>query len=107
MKNAKSIGPVARQIISVCQRIDTLNAGVVEMIQQSQPEIALVLDEQIAGQTADLQQLVLQLTELVMPSDDDDSETNTDEGEGSVFAEGDLDDVKNKETNCRTGGIQK
>jgi len=107
MKNAKAIGPIARQIASVCQRIDTLNAGVIEMIEHKQPEVAMVLDEQIVGQTADLQQLVLQLTGLVMPSgEDDESASNTDEGEGSVFAEGDLDFVKNKGTDREAGGSQ-
>lgn len=103
MKNAYLIGSASRQIIKVCERIDSLAMASTEAETQGEPSLAGAYEEQVNGQIADLQQLVLELTRIALP---DETDENTDEG--SVFAEGELNAVNGEEeTDCGDENVQK
>ena len=103
MKNAYAIGSAARQIIKVCERIDSLAIASTEAEIQGRPSLAETYDDQLTGQIADIQQLVLEITGIALPEN---SEENTDEG--SAFAEGELNAVKGEEnTDCGAENDQK
>lgn len=103
MKNSYAVTTAARQIIKVCERIDALATATVETETQGQSNFDKIYEEQLEGQIADLQQLVLGLTGVAFG---DDAEANTDDG--SAFAEGELNAVKGEEnTDCGAEGDQK
>ena len=88
--NELEIGTITRQITATCERIDSLSCSIKELENLNQLEIASTFDDQRIGQLADLQQLVLILTGLITPEHTAVTDINADEGEGSVFAKGDL-----------------
>ena len=95
MKNAYAIGSTARQIIKICERIDSLAIASTEAEIQGRPSLAEAHDDQLNGQVADLQQLVLEITGIALPDENND--------EGSAFAEGELNAVKGEEENTDCG----
>lgn len=91
MENIHAVNQVVNQIKDVSGRISSLTLGISEMKAEKLNDIADSFNEQRSGQLADLQELLLVLTGLIAPEVAEQNETsNTDEGEESAFAEGEL-----------------
>lgn len=90
MNTNYAICQIADQITKISNRIKTLSASISDLDYQEKDEIAETFESQRMGQLADLQQLLIVLTGLIVPNDAVLTETNSDEG--SIFAEGELED---------------
>ena len=89
MKNAFAISGLSRQMEKVCERIDCLAMGVQDT-EQGVGDIAGTYQDMLLDELEHIQILALKLTDLVSQAVSEEQETNTDEGEGSAFAEGEL-----------------
>lgn len=89
MKNAFAIMGVSRQLGKVCEQIESL-ASAIQEAEQGDTGVAEVYEGLLLDEMEHAQVLTLELTKLLSIGDE---ETNTD-GEGSVFAAGDLTDEK-------------
>lgn len=99
MKNAAAISSVSRQLVKVCEQIDTLTMG----IQDTEQGIGGIADTLTSIRIDELehaQMLTLKLTELITQAGEDDA-TNSDGADGSAFGPGDL-DSQNKGKGGRT-----
>ena len=88
MKNAYAISSLSRQMVKVCEQIDSLAMGV----QDSEQGIGDVTDTyqtMLLDELEHVQLLTLKMTEMVSQAMGGEAE-NADEGEGSVFSEGEL-----------------
>ena len=84
----------------MCERIDTLSINVADERIYGNSALADVYEEQIDGQISDLQRLTLEITRLAA------EDTNENNDEGSVFAEGELNAKdKAKEPDRETGSV--
>lgn len=92
MKNAMTIGSVARQMIKACERIDTITMDM-ESIENAGPSDALeTYGSHRIDELAHVQELTLLLTALITEaSTEADGKSNAD---GSAFMEGELTDTK-------------
>ena len=95
MKNAFAISSLSRQMEKVCEQIDCLAMGVQDT-EQGVGDIAGTYQDMLLDELEHIQILALKLTELISQAVGEEQETNTDEGEGSAFAEGELTAVKDK-----------
>lgn len=92
MKNMNDIGGICRQLQKVSERAEHLSMDV-EGTEQTNSELADLYLGQLMDEAGHCQALVLKLTELLMEATDNAGEpgTNADnDGDGSVFAAGDL-----------------
>ena len=89
MKNAFAMMSVSRQLGKVCEQIESL-ASAIQEAEQGETSVAEVYEGLLLDEMEHAQVLTLELTRLLSVGDE---ETNTD-GEGSVFAAGDLTDEK-------------
>lgn len=89
MKNAFVIMGVSRQLGKVCEQIESLAAAIQEA-EQGDTSVAEVYEGLLLDEMEHAQVLTLELTKLLSIGGE---EPNTD-GEGSVFAAGDLTDEK-------------
>ena len=89
---ASRISNVASQIAAACNRINVLASAFSCPEVSTDPQISQSFSDQLEGQIADVQQLVLLMSGVAYESNAD---------EGSVFAEGELDVTKDTpETDC-------
>lgn len=94
VKNAHNISSLARQLKVVSEKVDSLAMGVQDR-EQNSPDLTSVYQNLLLDEVEHVQILTLEITKAVAESTEP-SETNADEGEGSVFAPGDLTDDKSK-----------
>jgi len=92
VKNSFAIMGMSRQLGKVCEQIESLVLSIQEA-EQSDTGIASVYEGLLLDEMEHAQVLTLQLTKLLSFGEE---VTNTD-GEGSVFAEGDLNHAKTAE----------
>lgn len=95
MKNAYAVSSASRQLIKVCEQMDTLAMGVQDT-EQGIGDLAEVYTDLLFDELEHAQMLILKLTELVSQSQDGGTE-NTDGADGSAFGPGDLDSNKKGE----------
>jgi len=95
VKHTHAIGEICRQIIKVCERIDTLSLGI-EMFEQGNTDLVITYEGLRFDELEHAQMLTLKLTELITQETADTAEANADE-DGSVFGPGELTDVKTGE----------
>ena len=95
MKNAFAISSLSRQMGKVCEQIDCLAMGV-QGTEQGVGDIAGTYQDMLLDELEHIQILALMLTELISQAVGEEQETDTDEGEGNAFAEGELTAVKDK-----------
>ena len=88
MKNAYAISSLSRQIVKVCEQIESLAMGVQDS-EQGIGDVADTYQAMLVDELEHVQTLTLKMTEMVSQAVSDEAE-NADEGEGSVFSEGDL-----------------
>lgn len=89
MKNAHAIGGISRQLQKVSERIELL-AMDIDGTEQTNTDLSEFYTGHLLDEVACAQALVLKMTELVVAATGSESESNADEGDGSVFTEGDL-----------------
>jgi hypothetical protein len=87
VKKACGISSIARQLQKVSEKVDSLAMGIQDM-EQSAPDVMDVYTGLLMDEVEHIQILTLELTKLVFGIVPD--EANADEGDGSVFAAGDL-----------------
>lgn len=89
MKNAYAISSMSRQMIKVCEQIDSLAMGVQDT-EQGSDNIADTYHDLLLDELEHIQMLTLKLTELVSEAVGEQDAVNADEGEGSAFFQGDF-----------------
>lgn len=94
MKNAYGISSLARQLKAVAEKLDSLAMGVQD-VEQNAPDLTGVYQNLLLDEVEHVQILTLEITKAVAEATAP-SETNADEGGGSVFGRGDLTDDKSK-----------
>lgn len=94
MKNAYGISSLARQLKAVAEKLDSLAMGVQD-VEQNAPDLTGVYQNLLLDEVEHVQILTLEITKAVAEATAP-SEANADEGEGGVFAPGDLTDDKTK-----------
>lgn len=88
MKNAYAIDSISRQLVKTVEQIGELARGIQDT-EQGIGDVDDIYAEILLDELEHIQMLTLKLTELITQEP---PEANADEGEGSVFAAGDLDD---------------
>ncbi len=96
VKNALGISSLARQLKAVAERLDSLTMGV-EEVEQNSTDLTGVYQSLLLDEVEHVQVLTLEITKAVAEATAP-SEANADEGEGGVFAPGDLTDDKSKKS---------
>lgn len=94
MKNAYGISSLAKQLKIVAEKVESLAVGAGET-EQNAPDLTDVYQNLLLDEVEHVQILTLEITKAVAEATEP-SETNADEGDGSVFAPGDLTDNKSK-----------
>ena len=94
MKKALGISSLARQLKAVAERLDSITMGV-EEVEQNSNDLTDVYRSLLLDEVEHVQILTLEITKAVAEATEP-SETNADEGGGSVFGPGDLTDDKSK-----------
>lgn len=94
MKNAYDVSSLARQLKAVSEKLESLAMGVQD-VEQNSPDLTGVYQNLLLDEVEHVQILTLEITKAVAEATEQ-SESNADEGEGSVFAPGDLTDDKSK-----------
>lgn len=94
MKKALGISSLARQLKAVAERLDSITMGV-EEVEQNSNDLTDVYRSLLLDEVEHVQVLTLEITKAVADATEP-SETNADEGGGSVFGPGDLTDDKSK-----------
>lgn len=92
MKNALAISSLSRRMSKVCEQIEELAMDVQEN-EQGIGELAEMYKDMLMDELEHVQMLTLKLTDMISLATVEGA-ANTDEGEGSVFASGDLKDGK-------------
>ena len=95
MKNAYAISSLSQQMVKVCEQIDSLAMGVQDT-EQGIGDLGDTYQNLLLDELEHIQMLTLKLTELVSEAVGEET-ANTDEGDGSAFAPGDLDAKKDGE----------
>lgn len=88
MKNAHAIGGLSRQLQKVGERIELL-AMDIDGAEQTNTDLADFYMEHLLDELGCAQALVLKITEMTVEATGE-PEPNADEGDASVFTEGDL-----------------
>jgi hypothetical protein len=101
VKNAHAIGGLSRQLQKVSERIDLL-AMDIDGVEQTNTNLADFYMEHLLDELGCAQALVLKITEMTVEATGE-PEANADEGEGSVFAEGDLTAAKGEKPKVGEG----
>ena len=96
MKNAYGISSLARQLKAVAEKLDSLAMGAQD-VEQNAPDLTGVYQNLLLDEVEHVQILTLEITKAVAEATEP-SETNADEGGGSVFGPGDLTDDKSKKS---------
>ena len=96
MTSGYAISSIATQAIKTCERIKELSCDIESEFVRDNEQIISAYKEQRLSQLEDLQELSLLLTELIFPDREAELD-HSDEG-GGVFAEGELTDVIEKDT---------
>lgn len=91
MKNAYAISSMSRQMGKVCERLDTL-AMAIQDTEQGIGDIAETYQDMLLDELEHVQMLTLRLTEMISQAVGEDTAANADEGDGSAFAPGELDE---------------
>lgn len=94
VKKALGISSLARQLKAVAERLDSITMGV-EEVEQNSTDLTDVYRSLLLDEVEHVQVLTLEITKAVADATEP-SETNADEGGGSVFGPGDLTDDKSK-----------
>ena len=102
MKNAYAISSMSRQMVKVCEQIDSLAMGVQDT-EQGIGDLGDTYQDLLLDELEHIQMLTLKLTELVSEAVGEET-SNTDEGDGSAFAPGDLDATKTGDAAGEEGG---
>lgn len=102
MKNAYAISSLSRQMVKVCEQIDSLAMGVQDT-EQGIGDLGDTYQDLLLDELEHIQILALKLTELVSEAVGEET-ANTDEGDGSAFAPGDLDATKTGDAAGEEGG---
>jgi hypothetical protein len=102
MKNAYAISSLSRQMVKVCEQIDSLAMGVQDT-EQGIGDLGDTYQDLLLDELEHIQMLTLKLTELVSEAVGEET-ANTDEGDGSAFAPGDLDAKKTGDAVSEEGG---
>ena len=102
MKNAYAISSMSRQMVKVCEQIDNLALGIQDT-EQGIGDIADTYQDMLLDELEHIQMLTLKLTDLISQATEEET-ANTDEGEGSAFAAGDLTVEKTGEDSDEDGG---
>ena len=101
MKNAHAIGGLSRQLQKVGERIELL-AMDIDGAEQTNTDLADFYMEHLLDELSCAQALVLKITDMTVEATGE-PEANADEGEGSVFAEGDLTAAKGEKPKAGEG----
>lgn len=101
MKNAQAIGGLSRQLQKVGERIEWLTMDI-DGAEQTNTNLADFYMEHLLDELSCAQALVLKITEMTVEATGE-PETSADEGEGSVFTEGDLTTVNGEEPKAGEG----
>lgn len=101
MKNAHAIGGLSRQLQKVGERIELL-AMDIDGAEQTNTNLADFYMEHLLDELSCAQALVLKITEMTVEATGE-PESNADEGDGSVFSEGDLTAAKGEEPETGEG----
>lgn len=88
MKNIHAIGGISRQLQKASERIELL-AMDIDGSEQTNTDLADLYTGHLLDEVGHAQALVLKMTELLVEATGE-GEANTDGGDGSAFAEGDL-----------------
>ena len=102
MKNAYAISSMSRQMVKVCEQIDSLAMGVQDT-EQGIGDLADTYQDLILDELEHIQMLTLKLTELVSEAVGEEP-ANTDEGDSSAFAQGNLNAKKTGDAASEEGG---
>ena len=98
MKNTFAICSVSRQIESTSKRIDVLSMDIEQAENSNYGDLAEMYKELLLEELEQLQRLTLSITSLIAGMDESEaSSDHTDEGEASVFVEGELTNTKDTE----------
>ena len=92
MKNAYAISSLSRQMVKVCEQIDSLAMGVQDT-EQSVGDVVDTYQDMLLDELEHVQVLTLKLTEMISLAVGEET-ANADEGEGSAFAEGERDEFQ-------------
>lgn len=92
MKNAYAISSLSRQMVKVSERIEGLAMGVQD-VEQGIGDIADTYQDMLLDELEHVQLLTLKLTAMISDAVGEEA-ANTDEGDGSAFAAGELTAVK-------------
>jgi hypothetical protein len=90
VKNAYAIISISRQLTKASESIGSLAMGIQD-VEQGIADISGVYEDLLLSEVEHAQILTLELTKLLTS---DDGAPNTDEGDGSVFSQGDLTHTK-------------
>ncbi len=89
MKNAYAISSLSRQMVKVCEQIDSLAMGVQDT-EQGNVDVADAYTDMLLDEIEHVQMLTLKLTEVITEAAGEDEPANEDEAGGSAFSEGEL-----------------
>lgn len=89
MKNTFSISEISHQLVKIYERIENLSSNIAHQDMEGDTELVEVYTGMRLDELEHAQKLTLMLTEMIL-GDADTNAVNTDEGEGGVFAEGEL-----------------
>lgn len=100
MKNTTIITEFARHLKNASESIEELTSSIAHNEMDGNPDFVSLYSDMRLDELEHAQQLMLLLTDaIVQDTPEATAAENTDEGEGSVFAEGDLTDNKCDEEN--------
>lgn len=104
MKNTMIINDLARHLVKAGEAIELLTQSIASNDMEGKADFVQLYSDMRLDELEHAQQFMLLLTDaIVQDTPEAPTVENTDEGEGSVFAEGDLDDKKNNEETAGTG----
>ena len=89
MKNAYAISSLSRQMVKVCEQIDSLAMGVQDT-EQGNVDVADAYTDMLLDEIEHVQMLTLKLTEVITEAAGEYEPANADEAGGSAFSEGEL-----------------
>lgn len=105
MKNTFSISQISSLLVKTHEKIESLTHDIASCEMEGKSEYVDVYSQMRLDELEHAQQLTLKLTELIVLDSEEINTENADEGEGSVFAEGELTDVKeNEDSDCESEG---
>lgn len=97
MKNTMIINELARHLVKAGEAIELLTQSIASNEMEGKADFVSLYSDMRLDELEHLQQFMLLLTDAIVQDTPETPAENTDEGDGSVFAEGDLTDNKNDE----------